>query len=150
MQTEVEALEAALNRFRRFSQLPGIERYLLARLDEGIDPTLYRPLRAIERCDAPAPGVREVAAVLDVEPSTASRLVDRLLAGALVERSVCADDRRRCQLRLSAAGKEALARLEQARHELIAELTADWGPADVAQLAALLERLYDAARRIGE
>ena len=49
-----------------------------------------------------------LAAALDVAPSTAMRMVDRLEAAGLVERSVHPDNRRETHLALTATGRRAV------------------------------------------
>ena len=71
---------------------------------------------------------RELAEVLEVEPITVGRLVDRLEARGLVERRADPRDRRVWRLHLTAAAPPVLAELDAMRAELDAEATRDLPP----------------------
>lgn len=135
------ALDAAIGRLRRMWESPRGRRQFLARLGEDVEPALIRTLRAIEVADDPEPGVRDVAEVLGVDTSTASRLVDSAVSAGLAVRTTSARDRRRARLTLSDSGRALRRRTLQVRTDLLAERTAGWTPEEVATLAALLDRL---------
>jgi DNA-binding MarR family transcriptional regulator len=61
---------------------------------------------------------KEVADMLEVEPISVARLVDRLEAGGLVERRADDQDRRIWRLHLLPAATSALARINRQREEL--------------------------------
>jgi DNA-binding MarR family transcriptional regulator len=143
---ELLALDAALGRLRRMWESPGGRRRFMERLGEDVEPALIRTLRAIEVADVPEPGVRDVAEVLGVETSTASRLVDTAVSAGLVLRTTSTRDRRKAVLRLTEEGRALRRRALTVRTDLLAERTADWTPEEVATLATLLDRL---ARPIG-
>lgn len=79
--------------------------------------------------------------MLGVDPSTASRFVDRATDRGAVERRQCADDRRRTRLVLTATGRDLLDAVGDARRAVLAEVTAGWEVADLETLAVLLEDL---------
>lgn len=72
---------------------------------------------------------RELAEIVEVEPITVGRLVDRLEARGLVERRADPRDRRCWRLHLTPAAPPVLAELDVARDELDAEATRDLPPA---------------------
>jgi DNA-binding MarR family transcriptional regulator len=135
------ALDAAIARLRRMWESPRSRRRFLARLGEDVDPALIRTLRAIEVADDPEPGVRDVAEVLGVDTSTASRLVDSAVSAGLAVRTTSTRDRRRARLALSDEGRALRRRTLEVRTALLAERTAGWAPEEVATLATLLDRL---------
>ena len=139
--SDLQHLDLALSRLRRLWDSPVLRRRLFDQLGLRIEQSLVRTLRAIERTEADAPGVSDVAELLVVDDSTASRLVDQAVAAGLAERTTAAHDRRRCVLRLTPDGTELLERAMHARTSLLRELTAGWPPGDVATLATLLDRL---------
>jgi DNA-binding MarR family transcriptional regulator len=139
-------LDAALIRLRRFWERPGVRAALRTRLQPEVDGTAYRALSAIER--QPDASVGTVAELLEVDASTASRIVDRAVEGGHVQRTTSPVDRRRCTLQLTASGRTALAGLRAARLDLLAELTAGWADQDVRRLDELLERLDDACLQL--
>jgi MarR family multiple gene transcriptional regulator MgrA len=79
--------------------------------------------------------------MLDKQPDV-SRLVDRLVAKDLVDRQTSTTDRRKLEIRISAAGLDLLARIEP---ELVAmeEQFTSLDDQEVAQLNALLDRMRD-------
>jgi DNA-binding MarR family transcriptional regulator len=142
----LERLDASLLRLRRFWQRPGVRAFLRARLQPEVDGTAYRALHAIAQQDEASVGT--VAELLEVDASTASRIVDRVVEGGYVRRTSSSTDRRRCILLLTDTGRTALRSLREARLALLQELTAGWGEQDVHLLSALLERLDDACVRL--
>ena len=88
--------------------------------------------------------VGDVAAFLDVEPSTASRLVDRAETPRLVRRTPSAVDGRRAALRPTDAGRSLRARATAARLGWLGGVVADWRPEDVHALGAALASFADA------
>lgn len=149
MQTREQALEgldSALNRLRRFWQRPAVRAFVRARLEPDVDSTIYRALAAVQ-LDEPA-AVGDVAERLEIEASTASRVVDRVVSAGYVHRAHCADDRRRYELVLTEAGRELLERLREARLALLEELTDDWSAAETATLTRLLDRLEEACQKL--
>ena len=72
--------------------------------------------------DAKGETVSVVAEHLAIRPSTVSKMMDRLVAKGLVERTGDVRDGRRTLIRITPAGIEARKMLEQARAELDAEL----------------------------
>lgn len=84
-----------------------------------------------------------LADVLELDASTVSRHVRQLEDRGLVERADDPDDRRASRVALSAAGADALEAHLARRHGLLAEVLADWDPADREALRALMARLHD-------
>lgn len=138
--SDLDALDEALVDVRRLLQRPGYRRRLLAGLPEHVELATVRLLRAVQRSDGP-PAIGEVAEVLMVDPSTASRIVDRAVASGHLERQACADDGRRTRLRLTADGAALLDRATARRRELLAEVTTAWPQEDLARLVDALRLL---------
>jgi len=79
-----------------------------------------------------------------VQPPTMTRVVDALVAKDLVERSVCADDRRVSRLRATDAGRELVDSVRRRRDAYLASRLAaltDEERAVLARAATLLDRL---------
>lgn len=93
----------------------------LAKVEEKFGPGYLRALQALDRLGGSK--VSELGAALDVLPSTASRLSDRLTAAGLITRTVSKANRRATWLELTAAGRAVLADLTQARTEALAAVT---------------------------
>lgn len=146
--SRIEELDRALLVLRRLWQRPEITAFFRARLDRPLRIEYYRTLTAIERSPH-RPSVGELADVLGVDPSTASRLVDRMASRGYVRREEDTDDRRRSTLELTPLGQSVLRKLREVRVAVLAELTKDWKASEIADLARLLVRLDEAAARLG-
>jgi DNA-binding MarR family transcriptional regulator len=92
---------------------------------------------------APGRSQRELAEVLEVEPITVARLVDRLEAADLVERRPDPGDRRVWRLHPGSGCAEMLRHLEPARTQIAALVTDCLPAADLATLRTLLETMRD-------
>lgn len=88
--------------------------------------------------------VGDVAAFLDVEPSTASRLVDRAARAGLVRRAASEVDARRSALVLTDAGHALRTWAVAARLGWLGGVVHDWPEQDVRELAEVLGRFADA------
>lgn len=135
-----DALDDALVMIRRVLLRPGYRARLLDGLPGQVELATLRLLRTVQRHDG-APSIGEVAEVLMIDPSTASRVVDRAVVSELLERRACTDDRRRARLHLTPTGTELLDRATDRRRELLAEVTADWTEDDLDRLVYQLTTL---------
>ncbi len=142
--TRLEDLDAALTRLRRLWETPVLRQRLLELIGDEVEFSLIRALRAIELTGLSEPGVGDVAMVLGVDDSTASRLIDHAVNAGTVERTISTRDRRRCVLRLTEDGKDVLRGALRARTTLLREATSTWEPSDVATLTELLDRFTSA------
>ncbi|AXG77503.1 MarR family winged helix-turn-helix transcriptional regulator [Streptomyces paludis] len=86
----------------------------------------------------------EVAERLGVNPSTAMRMLDRLIAAGLADRQSNPDDRRRTRLRLTPAGHALVERVTAARHREIAAIVARMAPAQRVALVGALAAFTEA------
>jgi DNA-binding MarR family transcriptional regulator len=89
--------------------------------------------------------VGAVAEQLDVDPSTASRLVNDAIGAGLVTREESEVDARRARLVLSAPGRRVLEAVVRYRRAHLDGLMADWDRADREAFARLLTRFAEAA-----
>jgi len=85
----------------------------------GVTRAQWKVLFRLTRC----PGVRQVelAEMLDVEPITLSRIVDRLEEGGLVERGPDPADRRAWRLQVTEKAQPLVAKLKALGSELVDE-----------------------------
>ncbi len=106
-----------------------------ARLDQG-------QLDALEILGGEPDGWRmsEFAEALRVDPSTATRAVDRLERQGLAQRTIDGDDRRIVIARMTPEGRSVLRRIQRLRSAGMERLLADFEPEERDQFAALLER----------
>jgi DNA-binding MarR family transcriptional regulator len=142
-----DALDDALVAIRRVLLRPGYRARLLDGLPGRVELATLRLLRTVQRSDG-APSIGEVAEVLTVDPSTASRVVDRAVESGLLERRACSEDRRRARLHLTATGTELLDRATDRRRELLAEVTSDWSEDELDQLVRQLTALIEGFDRL--
>jgi DNA-binding MarR family transcriptional regulator len=91
--------------------------------------------------------VGAVAERLEIDPSTASRLVGHAIDAGLVSRRPSPVDARRANLQLTDAGERVKQVAHRFRMAYLAELMADWSEADRADFARLLKCFTDAASR---
>lgn len=88
--------------------------------------------------------MQELAEALRVEPSTATRAIDRLQRRGLAERRRAQGDGRCVEVGLTELGQRAHAELAQRRRELLRGVLAHFTGAERAQLAELLPRFAEA------
>lgn len=98
------------------------------------------------------PGINQggLAEILEVEPITAGRMIDRLQEAALVERRPDPADRRAWRLHLTQRGEELLDHLMPYAHETIEMALEGIGEDERADLMAKLARIRaNLSRRAG-
>jgi DNA-binding MarR family transcriptional regulator len=87
--------------------------------------------------------VSDLAAQLDVERSTVSRRVTELVRLGLVTRTTDPEDRRAAVLELTRPGERALARIQDAWHDTLLDITASWPAKQRTETTAHLTRIAD-------
>ena len=85
--------------------------------------------------------VKDVAAVLDLEHSTTSRLLGEAEAEGLVVRGADPDDRRRTTVSLTPDGRLVVQDSDAMRTWAMGQVFADWSERDLKTLATMLERM---------
>lgn len=85
----------------------------LSQMEQRVTTTHLRALQALERLGPCKVG--ELADAVDLAPSSASRLSDRLAEAGLITRSVAPDNRRATQLDLTPAGRDLVNELIKVR-----------------------------------
>lgn len=107
--------------------------------EAGITALQWRLLIYLKRNE----GIRQgpLAELIEVEPITLSRMLDRLADADLVERRADPADRRAWQLYLTPAAHARLDGLLPLATSVVAESLAGLTDAEVDQLAALVERV---------
>lgn len=136
----LDRLDDALVEVRRVLQRPGYRRAVLGELAGTVGLGTVRLLRLVERAPE-APTIGAVAEALVIDPSTASRLVERAAEAGLLERRACSDDGRRARLHLTGQGSAVLDVVSARRRAIVARAVQDWEEQDVDTLQGLLERL---------
>lgn len=86
----------------------------------------------------------EIAERLRIDPSTATRAVQRLVNVGLASRLTCSDDGRVVRVQISEAGAQRHAEVATRRGQLMAHVLGSFAPDERTALADLLERLIQA------
>lgn len=103
---------------------------------EGVTGPQARLLLTLDR--VPGENQGHYAELLDVEPITLCRMVDRLEDAGLVERQADPDDRRARRLHLTAKSREKLARLRERLEAMVEEMLTGLSAADREEFVRLL------------
>jgi DNA-binding MarR family transcriptional regulator len=110
----------------------------------AIPPTQLRVLTIIASSEHT--NMNRLAEALDVVPSSASRLCDRLEATGLLRRETDPRDRREVRLALTPAAERLLDDLRERRRTALAEVLDRMAPAERLDLVRALSAFHDAAR----
>jgi DNA-binding MarR family transcriptional regulator len=96
------------------------------------------------------PGMRqiELADLLDIEPITLSRIIDRLAEAGLVERQADPTDRRAWRLHVTAKAKPLVERLRAVAAEMTEEAFEGIDPKEVETMRRVLARVRDNVGRV--
>jgi DNA-binding MarR family transcriptional regulator len=132
----VEALIAASR------ALVGVAARSLADIDDVTLPQ-YRALVLVATRDHTT--VSDLAAALDIHPTTATRLVDRLVRKKLVRRVESSTDRRRTELHLAAAGRRLVERVTDRRRAELARIAARMRSGEAGRVTRALAAFAAAA-----
>ena len=85
----------------------------------------------------------ELAAILEVEPISVARLIDRLEASGMVERRPDPNDRRMHRLHLLPAAAPVVAEIDKYREAAVAQFRAAVDPADWAVALRVLHQIKE-------
>ncbi|ABD86063.1 MarR family winged helix-turn-helix transcriptional regulator [Rhodopseudomonas palustris] len=110
----------------------------------GITRAQWAVLAKVERCE----GLKqsELAEMLEMQPITLTRLIDRLCEHGWIERRSDDTDRRAKRLYLRKAARPLLGKLTGLRSELTATALAGISPVDVHRLVGHLETIRENVR----
>ena len=111
----------------------------------GVTRAQWKVLFRLER----QPGLRqiELADMLDIEPITLSRIVDRLEEAQLVERVADPADRRAWRLHVTAKAQPLIEKLRGVADDMIAEAFGGIDPKDIEITRQVLGRVRENASR---
>lgn len=139
-------LDRALMRLRRLIFRPETQSIPIPSLGRTVD--LAKVMACVAIAEGPEimglehpPTVKDIAMILELEHSTASRMLTEAEADGLVVRSTDPSDRRRTIVELTADGRALLADSQRIRTWAIGGVLSEWDPSEVEQLSALLEKL---------
>jgi DNA-binding MarR family transcriptional regulator len=135
----LERLDSALLALRRFAS-PELARPRISHAGADIELSTMLVVDAIARSAPGEVSVRLVADLLQVAPSTASRLVERAVQAGMVAGKSSENDPRMRVLHLTREGRRLQRAALRHRTQRLADATADWSRDDIAQFADLLDR----------
>jgi len=123
-----------------------VSRLLRKRFDErarliGVTRQQWRTLSVLKRHEGSNQGM--LAELLEVEPITLGRMIDRLEEAGWVERRRDPDDRRMWRIHLTDAAQPILLQLKGIADSLFVDAAEGISADDQAKLHALLEQLRD-------
>ena len=140
-----EQIEQAMTALMRGPRVRRMHERLRARSGLDLDRPAYIALASLG--DQGPMRISDLADACDVDTSTMSRLVERLLARELVERQA-SSDQRAVVLRLSAKGKRTRRRLRSVGREALQQLLSAWERDDQERFATLLTRFVADVERM--
>jgi DNA-binding MarR family transcriptional regulator len=120
----------------------------LSELSDDVTLAQYRVLVIVASRGPQLVGA--LAEQLDVTPSTATRLCDRLVGKGLVHRDHRPSSRREVEVRLTPAGRHLVDGVTRRRRGAIADIVEAIPPADRQTLVAALQQFADAAGEVPE
>lgn len=110
----------------------------------GLTRTQWAVLAKVNRTE----GLKqaEIAEMLEIQPITLTRLIDKLCNNGLLERRNDATDRRINRLYLTKAARPLMAKLATLRSEIVATACTGFNHAEVHRLVEQLETIKDNVR----
>ncbi len=155
----VERLDRALLRLRRSVARPDVQSVPIPVLGRAVELAKVLACMAVselsdEDPSAPVVTVKDVAAALELEHSTASRLLGDAEADGLISRSNDLGDRRRTRVELTDSGRAVVLQSTRIRTWALDAVLAEWDAHDVDAFAGLVERfsatIHDRAELVHE
>ena len=141
-----EDLDAVIGVVLRATQaFVGLALRSLAVAGASITLPQYRMLAVLDADDRQ--NVRDLAARLGVERSTATRMCNRLVSAGLIERAEDPSDRRAVFISLTPEGGEVVAAVTRARRDNVAALLRSMTPARRQQLVDVLDEFATLAEK---
>jgi len=123
--------------------LVGIAAASIAAVDDNVTVPQWRVLVMV---DTRGPlNLAAMAAGLDVNPSNASRICDRLIKAGWLDRRESPTDRRNITLSLTAAGRRLVTNVVRHRRRAITQVLRDMAPNDREPLATAFDQFAAAA-----
>jgi DNA-binding MarR family transcriptional regulator len=119
----------------------GIVTASLAQVGDRVTPQQLRALVVV--ATHVRPNASTISDALDLHPSSATRLCDKLVQAGLLDRTVDPDDRRQVTLQVTPAGSRLLAVVMDHRRKALARMLARLTPGDRANLEHCLSLFSD-------
>lgn len=130
-----------------YPRLMKVMSHLRGVVDEGMDLTYNQYKALLSLMDMGPCTLNTLSHDLGTATSSASQMVDRLVAMGLVQRSPGDRDRRRIDLRITDAGENLLGEIREGILERYRELFEHLGPAEQSKLAGAIHTLVRVLER---
>ena len=137
---------AAWKELRRGAAMSALRDHLFGVGDDALEAGQFDTLEALTQ--RPAWRMSDLADALRVDPSTATRAVQRLLRTGLAERQPFRDDGRVVMVSATPAGRERYEAISRSRRAFMAEVLETFDGEERNELASLLERLVRAVDHV--
>jgi DNA-binding MarR family transcriptional regulator len=144
-ETDEELIDAVLGASRA---LVAVAARSLVHVAEDVSLAQYRVL--VELAARGPQRLVDLAAVLGVDPSTATRMCDRLVRKGLVSRRRASADRRTVRVSLAASGRDVVAAVTRGRRAELATVLARLPQGDRRPVLAALRAFASAAGELPE
>lgn len=131
---------------RRGAWTQGLREYLYGK-DDPLELGQMDALDLLVRGERTMKGLAER---LRIDPSTATRAVQRLVAGGLAERFASPDDGRVVMVRVTEQGRDRHAEVDARRSYAMARILSEFSRDERADLAGLLDRFIEALDTVVE
>src|SRR3954447_4703086 len=115
----------------------------LAGVSDNVTLPQYRTLVVLQSRGPQS--LQELASELEVVPSTATRMCDRLYGKGLIHRELAAGDRREVVLSITGAGAAIVGSVARRRRSQLRKIITDMRPAERHALVSALEEFSRAA-----
>ena len=132
----------AWKELRRGAAMVAVRDYFYAAEEDSIEPGQMDTLDLLVQ--QPAWRMSELAEALRVDPSTATRAVQRLVRSGLADRGTGAEDGRVVMVSVTEHGRQRHAAISRRRRDSMARMLGEFSSEERRQLAELLERLVAA------
>ena len=126
--------------------LVGVSARSLASISDDVTLAQYRTLVVL--ASRGPRSLQDLAAELEVVPSTASRMCDRLVRKGLITRELGTADRREVDLSITDDGSRIVADVTRRRRLLLRRIVSDMRPARRQALVAALDEFSQAAGEV--
>jgi DNA-binding MarR family transcriptional regulator len=132
----------AWRELRRGAGMASLKDVLYGTGDDALDPAQVDALELL--LERSTWRMSDLATALYIDASTATRTIDRLVAGGLAVRRPAADDARGIQVSATALGRRKCQRIRRGRQVLVQEFMEEFDTEEREQLARLMQRLVAA------
>jgi DNA-binding MarR family transcriptional regulator len=133
---------AAWKELRRGAAMSALRDHLFGAGDDALEPGQVDTLELLVARDSWR--MSELADALRVDPSTATRAVQRLVKAGMAERTACASDARVVMVSATAMGRSRQQSINDLRRETLTAMLSSFGPSEREQFAEYMDRFVTA------